>query len=213
MNFTTFHEYVPHSDVEAKFAALDRTRDRLLSFAERKAGWDLGRGEPIRLGAIRDAFELLTVAFSKGVWRSNVFASPSGSVLLTFTMNGHDIEISVEGDGTFDFRHELHGEEVYEGQELDRPAVEKALEESAKKICMSEQSTQTTTTPTLVVSGARHSNLQVTGGYRYLVGSVQNAKVGQYASTSPAFTGMWPATHPFSGFYQTQQSPPELLCA
>lgn len=213
MRLANFNQYAPHDDASERLAFLFRTRDRLLSFAERKAGWDLGRGEPIRIPAIRDALELLPFAFSRGIWRSNVFASPSGSVLLTFTMSKHDLEIGVEGDGTFDFCYEYDGDVVYEGQELDRPAVEKALEESAKKICTSEQSTQTIMTPPLAVSAARHSSLRVTEVCRFSVKNVQKAQAAQSVSTSLAITATSLAIHQYSGFYQPPLSRQEALCA
>lgn len=211
MSIVTFHSYVSTSEGEAKIAAVNRTSQRLNSFGERKAGWDLGRGEPIRQAAINDALMLLSAAFAQGLWRSNAFASPSGSVLLTFTMGPHDVEIGVEGDGTFDFCYQFDGDSVYEGSELDRAAVDAALADTVKKICTSEQSIQTTTTPTLVVSEPRHLSLRVTGAYRYSGENVQKAQAAQYASTSHSFIGTSQETLQYFGW--SQPSPPELLCA
>lgn len=114
-----------------KLTSLTRTQQRLTNFASYQAGWDLGRGEAIAPQAIIFARDILDEAYNLGMWRSNAFAHLDSSVMLTFTMHDHDVEIDVAEDGYLALRHELNDEIMIDKTELSRLELSELLQKIA----------------------------------------------------------------------------------
>jgi len=200
---TRLRSFVTHDDTIDRYDRYGRTLRRLAEFAKRPAGWDLGRGDPISALAIAQALAALVKAMHFGLWRSNVFASPSGSVLVTVTMNRHDIEIYVAGDGVYDFRYENAGEIVEDLSDLSFSQLSTALEKTAKSVCSSAPLTQIITTTTQAAFEAPHLSRQETEGYLCSGRLVRKAQAVQSVSISSNTTRTLQEVLQYSGYSQT----------
>ncbi len=101
------------SAINERFSRRDQTLARLDEFRALKPGWDLGRGDAISTSAIDVAERVVLAAFEDEIWKSSVFPSPSGEVLLAFPLSEDlDIELYVRRDGLVDFICEKNGKIV-----------------------------------------------------------------------------------------------------
>lgn len=116
---------------EKKLECLSCTQAKLSNLETYPKGWDLGRGDAISDQAVSFAREILEEAYHLGMWRSNVFAHLDGSVMLTFKLNGHDVEIDVAEDGYLALRHEVSEEMVLERSEINRSELSELLQQIA----------------------------------------------------------------------------------
>lgn len=205
--------FVTHEDIVLRYERLEKTLERLAGFGLREAGWDLGRGEPLTSQALSDARKVVMLAFSLGLWKSGAFASPSGSVLLAFTMAPHDIEVYVEGDGTFNYTHELAGEVVVDEEDITYVRLKELLEEASKNVCTSAQSTQTTIVTTPAVFEAPRSSHQAMAVYQYSGSSARKGLVVQSASTLADSTKTLQVPPHYFGFSQGRSSRLDLRAA
>jgi hypothetical protein len=192
---------------------LNCTDTRLIGFGQRKAGWDLGRGETISTTTIQEARSILYDAFDMGLWQSNVFASPSGSVLLTFTTGEHDVEIGVEGNGTFDLTYERNDRPVMEETSIGLPTLHIKLGEIADTICTSEPSTSITMMKTYNASEAQHLSHQVMVDSPSFVYGALKPEVDPFVSISLDTTVISQEYLPSSGYSANSIYRQEALAA
>jgi hypothetical protein len=99
---------------------LEHTHARLTQFSGYVKGWDLGRGEAINKQAVLFAREVLDEAYNLGIWRSNTFAHLDGTIMLTFTLNEHDVEIDITPENVSALRYECNDITISEENDLSR---------------------------------------------------------------------------------------------
>lgn len=109
-------------------------------------GWYFGRGLSIDGEAIGYAIWFIKTAETEGVWKSNVFPRVEGGVRVDLIQDGHEIEISIDPDGTCSISHEYMGESLVTEDELTFTDTAALLRASAKRVCTSEHLAHTIST-------------------------------------------------------------------
>ncbi len=213
VSLPSFYNAYSDPQIAERWKRLAKTINRLDEFSGRGPGWDLGRGNAIRDDAIDQTKALLGTAFKLGLWQSNVFASPSGSVLLTFTIGDHDIEVGVEGDDTYSLVYEVSDQPCIDIEAVDIQTIETILANLANKICSSERLISTTMTPTKGDSEAQHLSRPMMVGSQYSVKNVPKREPGLYANILQGSILISPDLHPYSGHSQPRTYLREVLAA
>lgn len=135
-------------------ASADPASDRRLAkmarktaeFHQLRAGWYFGRGNKISSDAIGYAIFLLKLANAEGLWRCNVFPRVEGGVRIDFVQSGHEIEVSIDSDGVCSIAHDVGEDTIASDDELTFGQAAILLRTGAKKVCISEQFTPSTST-------------------------------------------------------------------
>lgn len=118
---------------------LNKTLKRLDMISRYPEGWDLGRGEAINQQAVIFAREVLDEAYNLGIWRSNVFPHLDGTIMLTFTLNEHDVEIDITPENLSTLRYECNDILVSEENDLNRQQLSHHLGRLAPIFLKSEK--------------------------------------------------------------------------
>lgn len=192
---------------------LEKSLAKLEALREYEQGWDLGRGDKPSIIAIENAISLVKICSEHGVWKSSIFPSPSGAVLVAFPISDSlDIEVFLEADGLCDFRCEIKGKEDVVRPEL---SVQEACDlvnlygNDFKNQCLSESLTSLSTTITSKNDIAvPHSNPQVTEGYQVFVPTALLTPQEVFATIFKSTTKMSQEVQPSIGsrilYQQTQ---------
>lgn len=187
---------------------------KLDSFLQYEAGWDLGRGDKVSPTSIENARLLIEKTFENGVWKSSVFPSPSGAVLVAFPVSKViDIEVVAETDGTFDLYYEgPNGQkETRANLNLDAACglVNLFADPHLRIACLSESLiTETTSIQIVNVSGVPLSSRQVMEDYQGFFATVRSLILGPSVSTSQNITAESQVIQSCIGSSQHSQTTP-----
>jgi hypothetical protein len=203
-----------------ELARADESRRRLTRVIKKaaelhkiRAGWYFGSGEPISPEAIGRAIYLIKLAHENGLWRSNVFPRAEGGVRIDFIQQGHEVEVSIGADTLCSATHDIGNETIASADEVPFDDAAAFLKTSARTVCSSEHSTQTTSTTKKADSvqlPASH------GGMAVFQLSVSNAHLinrAHFTATSAPITRSSARTRRFFGGSTLETSPRTLIGA
>lgn len=192
MNFVLELSSSPLIQVEAAGASAGRflyCYEKLQRFRQLDAGWDRGRGNAIASTAITHVAKHLFDAYTLGFREPNVFPCSDGSVLLTFTDGGHEIEVRVGSDGLASYLHEQGEVTLAEVGELTEGQVQECIRQSYKSICSYEPSTSSITTNLNNDSSAKPSNPLRMAAYQSFARLAQSRSRLAFAGILTSSTG------------------------
>lgn len=166
---------------------IEKTIEKINSFAELPSGWRFGEGGAISAGKISFAVNLILYAENLGITRANAFAGSDLELLISFYFENKSIDLTFEADGSITFAADCDGEQVGFQENLTlKDAYDKIWQ--FQNQTTSESFIQRTTTRKAESFQALHSNLRLTAVSRSSIRTVPKKQVAQYASTLPNST-------------------------
>ncbi|MCI0390031.1 MAG: hypothetical protein MOB07_14875 [Acidobacteria bacterium] len=107
---------------------VEKTREKLIEFAQLEKGWRLGEGVPIDRVALATAFAILEKIAASGFDRMNAFPGIAGEVRVTAYAGADYYEFTVELDGSVTYVYEHEDEELENVEGLTVSEALKKLE-------------------------------------------------------------------------------------
>ena len=126
---------------------IQQTIKKVNGFAHLPDGWRFGEGSAIAEDKILQAERLLNYAEQKGISRTNGFAQTDGGLLVSFYIDNHTLDLTLESDGSLTIAEDFEDEQIDYVENLEfRDAYDRICQFSENLENVFESFTQTTTT-------------------------------------------------------------------
>lgn len=112
---------------------LNKTQEKLISFAYLPIGWNFNKGVPAQEAALKTAITLLEVLINSGFKDTDAFPAEDGSVMVSAYVGSDSYDFDVKVDGTITVAHAREDDDLFYQEGMQVGEAQKKIKEFASE--------------------------------------------------------------------------------